>query len=76
MYSYYIDSAVLASNWESNMSKFTVYNTRSGQELGVYEAETAEAAIEANYIDAGYAGSADYAASTGDTSNDLAASAA
>lgn len=56
------------------MSLYTVYNTISGQELGVYEAESAEAAIEANYIDAGYAGRAGYVEQTGDKSEcDLAA---
>lgn len=37
------------------MPKFEVRNTASGHSFGVYEAETAEQAIEACCRDAGYA---------------------
>ena len=36
------------------MSKYEVSNTTSGHSFGVYEAASAEAAIEACVIDAGY----------------------
>ena len=36
------------------MSKFEVSNSKSGHSFGVYEADSAEAAIEAACQDAGY----------------------
>lgn len=43
-----------AHNWESAMSKYEVSNIKSAHSFGVYEAESAEAAIEACCKDAGY----------------------
>lgn len=41
------------------MSKYEVSNSKSGHSFGVYEADTAEAAIEAACMDAGYASQAE-----------------
>lgn len=47
-------SAVRSSKREIEMSQFEVSNAKSAHSFGVYEAETAEAAIEAACKDAGY----------------------
>lgn len=49
------------------MAKYRIGNRVSGADLGVYEGETAAAAIEAMDRDAGYASSADAAESLGTT---------
>lgn len=41
------------------MTKFEVSNSKSAHSFGVYEAESAEAAIEAACKDAGYSSKAD-----------------
>jgi hypothetical protein len=47
------------------MSKYEVSNTKSAHSFGVYEAESAEAAIEAACNDAGYDSKADAEAAMG-----------
>ena len=54
-----MDSAVRSSKRESEMAKYEVSNIKSSFSFGVYEAESAEAAIEACCKDAGYDSKAD-----------------
>lgn len=55
------------------MSKYEVSNNKSGHSFGVYEADSAEAAIEAACKDAGYDSKADAEAAMGRDSELVAA---
>jgi hypothetical protein len=50
----FMGSTVQPSNRRDTMTKFEVANAKSATSFGVYEADTAEAAIEAACKDAGY----------------------
>lgn len=54
------------------MSKFEIVNPQSGHSFGVYEAESAEAAIEACCKDAGYDSKAHAESVTGSDSELIA----
>ena len=64
LYSSVIGCAVHPSKQESDMSKYEVMSQKSSHSFGVYEAETAELAIDACCVDAGYESKADYEATT------------
>ncbi len=53
-YSFHALHTVCGANRESSMSKYEISNVKSAHSFGVYEAESAEAAIEACCKDAGY----------------------
>jgi hypothetical protein len=55
------------------MSKYEVFNQTSGHSFGVYEADSADEAIDACCRDAGYASKADAEQSTEQSLGDLRA---
>jgi hypothetical protein len=55
------------------MTKYRIFNRRSGADLGVYEAPTPAEALQAMYADAGYADAQDADSVTEGGSRDLVA---